>query len=59
MISIPNFNFCPSLKYFLDKDQLFFVSKGDLHQVSLTTGERQKHDFGRSIMDGQYFMLPG
>ena len=23
------------------------------------TGEREKHDFGRTIMDGQYFMLPG
>ena len=30
MISIPNFFYCQSVKYFLDKDLLFYVSKGDL-----------------------------
>lgn len=59
MISIPNFSYCPHAKYFLDKELLFFVSKGDLTQVSLMTGEVEKHDFNRSIIDGQYFMLPG
>ena len=59
MIQIPNFDYSPHAQYFLDKELLQYVWRGDFNQINLITGAKEKHCFMRSILDGQYCILPG
>lgn len=59
MVEISDFDYSPSIKYFMDKECLFYVLRGNLYELNLMTGHKVMHNFERKIASGQYFMLPG
>lgn len=59
MVQIPQFDFSPKTKYFLDEELLLYVWNGNLIEINLITGAKEKIDFEGSILTGQYFILPG
>lgn len=51
---LPNFDYHPRVKYYLDSETLLYVYKGNFISRNIVTGERQELKFEHKIDDHSY-----
>jgi len=54
VLSLPNFDYSPSTKYFIDQQYLYYGFKGQLKQFDLIKGEKSSIRLSKYIIPGQY-----